>query len=42
LAASRGLGALRAEGVLTTYTWGALAFETLVTAVSAALLQRKS
>lgn len=42
LAASRGLGALRSDDVLTTYTWGALAFETFVTAASAALLLRKA
>lgn len=42
LAASRALGALRSDELLTTYTWGALAFETLVTATAAALLSRKA
>ncbi len=42
LAATRGLGALRTEEVLTAYTWGALAFETFVTATAAALLTRAS
>ncbi|EAQ96388.1 DUF4345 family protein [Congregibacter litoralis] len=40
LAATRALGALRTEEVLTVYTWGALAFETFVTAAAAALLSR--
>ncbi|WOJ94442.1 DUF4345 family protein [Congregibacter variabilis] len=42
LAASRALGALRSDELLTVYTWGALAFETLLTATAAALLLRKA
>lgn len=42
LAALRAAGALRAEEAVTAYTWGALAFETLVTAIAAALLNRRS
>ncbi|MFT4768378.1 MAG: hypothetical protein ACI8RN_001513 [Glaciecola sp.] len=42
LAASRAFGALRSDELLTAYTWGALAFETLVTATAAALLPRKA
>jgi hypothetical protein len=42
LAASRALGALRSEDMLSSYTWGALAFETFVTAAAAALLPRKT
>ena len=41
LAVLRGAGALRAEDPVTAYTWGALAFETLVTAIAAALLNRR-
>lgn len=41
LAAFRGLSALRSEDFISSYTWGALAFETVVTAVSAALLLRQ-
>ena len=41
LAALRGASALRSDELLTAYTWGALAFETLVTATAAALLLRK-
>lgn len=37
LACFRGLGALRTEDLVTSYTWGALAFETFVTASAAAL-----
>ncbi|WOJ95524.1 DUF4345 family protein [Congregibacter brevis] len=40
LAATRAVGALRSDDVLTSYTWGALAFETFVTAAAAALLSR--
>jgi hypothetical protein len=40
LAALRGASALRTEDAVTVYTWGALAFETLVTAIAAALLNR--
>ena len=42
LAATRALGALRSEEILSGYTWGALAFETFVTAVAATLLSRKN
>lgn len=42
LAAMRGASALRTEELVTAYTWGALAFETLVTAIAAALLLRRS
>lgn len=42
LAALRGASALRTEELITAYTWGALAFETLVTALAAALLLRRS
>lgn len=42
LAAARGLGALRSDDLLTTYTWGALAFETFVTGVSATLFLRRA
>ncbi len=38
LAALRGAGALRTDDLVTAYTWGALAFETFVTASAAALL----
>jgi hypothetical protein len=38
LAAMRALGALRTDELVTAYTWGALAFETFVTAGAAALL----
>lgn len=41
LAASRAGGALRSEDIISSYTWGALAFETLVTALSAGLLLRR-
>jgi len=41
LAVARGTGALRSDDAVTAYTWGALAFETLVTAVAAALLNRR-
>jgi hypothetical protein len=40
LAALRGASALRSDALLTAYTWGALAFEGLVTAIAAALLLR--
>ena len=40
LALLRGTSALRTPDLLTAYTWGALAFETLVTAAAAALLIR--
>lgn len=40
LAALRGASALRSEDFISSYTWGALAFETFVTAASAALLLR--
>lgn len=40
LAAGRALGALRSDDLITTYSWGALAFETLVTAAAATLLPR--
>lgn len=42
LAVLRGAGALRSEDAVTAYTWGALAFETLVTAIAAALLNRRN
>lgn len=42
LAALRGASALRAEDVISAYTWGALAFETFVTAASAGLLLRRN
>lgn len=42
LAALRAASALRAEDAVTAYTWGALAFETLVTAIAAALLNRRN
>jgi hypothetical protein len=42
LAALRGASALRTGELVTAYTWGALAFETLVTAIAAALLLRRS
>jgi hypothetical protein len=41
LAVLRGTGALRTDDAVTAYTWGALAFETLVTAMAAALLNRR-
>jgi hypothetical protein len=41
LAALRGIGILRADDVVSAYSWGALAFETLVTALAAALLARR-
>ena len=41
LAALRGGSALRSDDAVTAYTWGALAFETLVTAISAQLLLRR-
>lgn len=41
LAVLRGTGALRTEEVVTAYTWGALAFESIVTIGSAALLRRR-
>ena len=41
LAALRGASALRSDELLTAYTWSALAFETFVTAASAALLLRE-
>ncbi|MFT7286264.1 MAG: hypothetical protein ACI87W_000368 [Halieaceae bacterium] len=41
LAAMRGSSTLRAEELVTAYTWGALAFETLVTAGAAALWLRQ-
>ncbi|MDP5052320.1 MAG: hypothetical protein NWP69_00905, partial [Congregibacter sp.] len=40
LAAARGIGALRSDDILSSYTWGALAFETFVTAAAATLLPR--
>jgi len=40
LACLRGAGALRAEDAVTAYTWGALAFESIVTASAALLLLR--
>lgn len=40
LAALRGTSALRSDDLLTAYTWGALAFEGLVTAIAAGLLLR--
>lgn len=40
LAVLRGTSALRTTDLVTAYTWGALAFETLVTAAAAALLNR--
>lgn len=42
LAALRAASALRVDEAVTAYTWGALAFETLVTAIAAALLNRRS
>ena len=41
LAAMRAIGILTATDVVTSYSWGALAFETLVTAIAAALLTAK-
>ena len=41
LAAMRAIGILTAADVVTSYSWGALAFETLVTAIAAALLTAK-
>lgn len=41
LALMRGTSALRSDDILTSYTWGALAFETLVTACAALLLARR-
>lgn len=41
LAALRGASALRTDDVVSAYTWGALAFETLVTAIAVALLNRR-
>jgi hypothetical protein len=41
LAAMRGLSALRAEDVLGSYTFGALIFESLVTAVAALLVRQR-
>lgn len=41
LAATRATGALRSEELISGYTWGALAFETFVTAAAATLLLRK-
>jgi hypothetical protein len=41
LAALRGASALRTEEAVTAYTWGALAFESLVTGIAAALLLRR-
>lgn len=40
LASLRGISALRSEEMLSSYTWGALTFESLVTAVTATLLLR--
>jgi hypothetical protein len=40
LAVMRGTSTLRTDELVTAYTWGALAFETLVTACAAALLLR--
>lgn len=42
LAALRAGTALRTEELLSSYTWGALAFETLVSAFAAWLLLRRS
>jgi hypothetical protein len=42
LAAFRGIGVLRSEDVVTAYSWGALAFETAVTAIAAGLLLQRS
>lgn len=42
LAAMRGLGVLRTDDLVTGYSWGALAFETLVTAIAAGLLLQRS
>lgn len=41
LAAARAGGALRSDDVLSSYSWGALAFETLVTSAAAGLLLRR-
>ncbi len=41
LATLRGFSALRADGLISAYTWGALAFETFVTASAAWLLRPK-
>ncbi|MEE4279686.1 MAG: DUF4345 family protein [Halieaceae bacterium] len=41
LAVLRGASALRSSEIVTAYTWGALAFETLVTALAAALHTRR-
>lgn len=40
LAALRAVGALRTEDLISGYTWGALIFESLVTAISALLVRR--
>lgn len=42
LAALRGASALRSDDAVSAYTWGALAFETLVTAIAAARINRAS
>ena len=41
LAAMRGLSALRADDAIGSYTYGALIFESLVTAISALLVRRR-
>ena len=41
LALMRGASTLRSDELVSAYTWGALAFETLVTACAAALLLRR-
>jgi hypothetical protein len=42
LAVFRGVGVLRSEDAATAYSFGALAFETLVTAIAAGLLLQRS
>ncbi|MFK7831588.1 MAG: DUF4345 family protein [Congregibacter sp.] len=42
VAALRAGSTLRADNLVSSYTWGALAFETLVTAIAAWLLLRRS
>lgn len=42
LAAFRAIGVLRSEDAVTAYTWGALSFETAVTAIAAGLLLRRT
>ncbi|MEM1403071.1 MAG: DUF4345 family protein [Pseudomonadota bacterium] len=41
LAAMRAVGILTTSNIVTSYSWAALAFETLVTAIAAALLTAK-